>query len=97
MLGAQQAEGVVLLRGEIVPQEKLVFEHAQTVVGSPEIQVTLLLGRIKAARRSAGRGSRHASKFTWLNNGWPDKDLSPAALPCRQSAYVQLQRTLGGI
>jgi hypothetical protein len=59
MLGSQEAQGVVLLSREIVPQKQFVFEHAQPIIRSPEVEITLLLGRIEAARRAAGGSGRH--------------------------------------
>src|SRR5436305_185226 len=49
---AQQAQGVVLLRGEVVPPEQLVLEGPQPVVSPPEVQEGLLLRRIEATNRA---------------------------------------------
>src|SRR5579872_6888940 len=49
MLRPQQPQRVVLLGGEVPAGEKLVFEHPQAIVGSPEVEVGFLLERVEAA------------------------------------------------
>lgn len=53
MLSSQQAEGVVLLRGQLVAEKQIVFEHPQPIVRPPEVEVALLLRRIETARGTA--------------------------------------------
>jgi len=47
----EQAQCVILLCRQFVPAEEFVFEQPQPVVGSPEVEVGLLLGRIEPLRR----------------------------------------------
>jgi len=46
--GAEKAHRVVLLGGDPVALEELVFEKAEAVVSSPEVEVDLLLRAIEA-------------------------------------------------
>ena len=61
MLGPQQPQRVVLLGGEVEPREEFVFEHPQAVVGSPQREVRLLLGRVESPGRLCrlGQGRGH--------------------------------------
>jgi hypothetical protein len=45
--GAEQAQGVVLLRGQPDAGEELVLQHPQPVIGAPQIEERFLLGRIE--------------------------------------------------
>lgn len=49
VFGSEQSQSIVLLRSQIVLGKELVLDHPQAVVSSPEIEITLLLGRIKTA------------------------------------------------
>jgi len=86
MFGAEQAEGVVLLRRQLVPKKKLVLDHPQAVVGPPEIQISFLLWRIETARDAASGIGRHEPQFNWPNKHRPDNYLCPLDFTCRRSA-----------
>jgi hypothetical protein len=55
---AQQAQGVVLLRREIVLLEQLLFERLEAVVGPPEVEVGFLFRRVEAFSRRLRGGCR---------------------------------------
>ena len=47
--GSEQAQGVVLLGGEVIQAEQIVFDLAQPIVGAPQVEKRLLLRRIESA------------------------------------------------
>src|SRR5262249_28484685 len=47
---AQQPQGVVLLRRQVILAEDLFFQGAQAVIGAPQTEEDFLLQRIEAAR-----------------------------------------------
>src|SRR4029453_16667486 len=57
MLGLEQTQGVVLLRGQVVLRKELVLEHAEAVVRRAEAEIALLLRRIEAAGARAGHAA----------------------------------------
>src|SRR5262245_7934728 len=71
----QEAQHVVLLRREAVAGEQLLLDLPQPVVGAPEVQKNLLLGRIEA-----GSGQRsacpHDSDYRPPDNTCPDNCLN---------------------
>jgi len=50
----ENPQGVVLLGGEVVAIEDLLFESLEQVVGPPHVEVGLLLGRIALPARRVG-------------------------------------------
>ena len=53
VFAAQEPQGVVLLRGEVVGFEEGVFLRSQPIVRSPQVQIGFLLGGVKVPRAAA--------------------------------------------
>src|SRR5581483_2401292 len=79
---AQQPQGVVLLGGEAVPAEQVVFQGPQPVVGPPEVEEGLLLRRIEATSASGRRGrGAHGEHLICWNKICPNNCLQDESLP----------------
>lgn len=68
---AEQAEGVVLLRRQVVPGEQFVLERPQAIISPPEVEERFLFERVEAFARS-GRPGRHAVDNTCSDKCCPD-------------------------
>ena len=56
---AQQPQRVVLLRREVVALEQLFLDQVQAIVGSPQVEKSLLFERIEVARMAGGLFGGH--------------------------------------
>src|SRR5207237_98365 len=82
----EQAQGVVLLRRQVEAGEQGVLVGAQAVVGPPEVEECLLLGRVEARGGSAlGAGGHHYDIISRPDNSCPD-DYSPLSGPSEPEA-----------
>ena len=74
MSAAQEPQGVVLLRRQVMLAEEFVLEGAQAVIGAPEVEEHFLLQRVETPafrRRACVRGC-HACQYIQCDNTCPD-------------------------
>ena len=71
----EETQGIVLLSREVVAAEEFIFQQSQAVVGPPQIQKRLLLGRIESAGTGSLFGDRvsHENNNTCSNKCCPDR------------------------
>src|SRR5262249_9067528 len=90
MGSGQQAQGVVLLCGEVMLAEQLFLQDAEAVVGTPQVEEDFLLDRVKrtAGRDLAGGCLVHALQDSTLDNSCPDRFLGRVRIFADPFLYV---------